>query len=132
MTAAASDEFALEIDRIQYDSGGGPCVSALEQGEFQSIEAVSQETRWPEFCSRAAEKGFRSSISFPLINEGSRGALNLYAKKERAFDEAAIGIGEIFASQASVALRNASIYLAARQLPRSRAWPASVRWCRSA
>ena len=115
-TAAASDKYALEIDKIQYDSGEGPCVSALENDRFEQIDAVSEETRWPEFCRRAAEKGFRSSLSFPLKSNGTVGALNLYSRTERAFDEAGIGIGEIFARQASIALHNARTYVLARRL----------------
>ena len=116
MTAAASDEYTLEIDKIQYDSGEGPCLTALETSEFQSIEAASEESRWPEFCRHAVDNGFGSCLSFPLNNAGSLGALNVYSKSERAFDETSRAVGEIFASQATVALRNASIYVAARQL----------------
>lgn len=115
-TAAASDEYALEIDKIQYDSNEGPCVYALENSEFQHIDAVSEETRWPEFCSRAAEKGFRSSLSFPLNQNGTAGALNIYSKTERAFDQVAIKMAEIFAKQATVALQNAQTYSAARNV----------------
>lgn len=115
-TAAASDEYTLEIDKIQYDSNEGPCVYALENSEFQHIDAVSEETRWPEFCRRAAEKGFRSSLSFPLNQNGTVGALSIYAKTERAFDEPAIKVAEIFARQATVALQNAQTYGAARNV----------------
>lgn len=46
---------------------------------------------------------------------GSIGALNLYSKTERAFDERATAVGEIFARQASIALHNAHTYAAARE-----------------
>lgn len=115
-TAAASDDYALEIDKIQYDSDEGPCVYALENSEFQHIDAVSEETRWPEFCRRAAERGFRSSLSFPLNQNGTAGALNIYSKTERAFDEIAIKMAQIFANQATVALQNAQTYNAARNV----------------
>ena len=116
MTAAGSDEFALEIDKIQYDLGGGPCIHALEQGEIVRIDSISEETRWPEFRDRAAEKDLRSSLSHPLKANGSVGALNLYARSERAFDAAAAAVSEIFAKQASIALQNAQTYLVARRL----------------
>ncbi len=116
MTAAASDEYTLEIDRIQYDLDDGPCVAALEESDFKRIEAVSEETRWPEFCRRAAEKGFGSSLSFPLKADGTVGALNIYARKERAFGDDDIGVAEIFSKQVSIALANAQTYIAARRL----------------
>ncbi len=115
-TAAASDEYTLEIDKIQYDLDEGPCLAALEESEFKKIDAVSEESRWPEFCRRAAEKGFRSSLSFPLKSNGTVGALNIYATEERAFGEDDIGVAKIFARQASIALANAQTYVAARRL----------------
>jgi GAF domain-containing protein len=115
-TAAASDLHSLEIDNIQYDAGEGPCLTALELGEPQRIEAVSEETRWPEFTARASRDGFGSSASFPLSMNGTPGALNLYAKSERAFDHSTTAIAEIFARQAATALNNAHIYAAARKL----------------
>jgi GAF domain-containing protein len=115
-TAAASDEYTLEIDRIQYSSNEGPCVAAVEDGEFKQIASVSEETRWPEFCRRAAEKGFRSSLSLPLKLDGTVGALNIYAKTENAFDEKAIAVAGVFAKQATIALHNAQTYNAARRV----------------
>ncbi|MGH3119308.1 MAG: ANTAR domain-containing protein [Gaiellales bacterium] len=115
-TAAASDEYTLEIDKIQYDSGEGPCVTAITEAKVQQIKAISQETRWPEFCRRAAERGVKSTLSFPLRSNGTVGALNLYAKTERAFTETSVEVGHIFANQATIALLNAHTYVAARQV----------------
>jgi GAF domain-containing protein len=115
-TAAASDDYTLEIDKIQYETGEGPCLTALESGEPQFIEQISEETRWPRFSELASGHGLRSSASFPLPLEATPGALNLYARSERAFDEDSVSIGEIFARQASIALHNAQIYSAALQL----------------
>lgn len=115
-TAAASDAYAFEIDKIQYDANEGPCVFALEEATFIQIDAVSEETRWPEFCERAAQHGFRSSLSYPLVTDENRAALNIYGKAERVFDEAGIGIGELLASQATVALKNARMLSASRHL----------------
>lgn len=115
-TAAATDAFAREIDSIQYDTGEGPCLEAIESGEFRAIAAITDEPRWPKFSKRAAEQGLKSSLSFPVQLEGTVGALNLYAKRERAFEEEATELGEIFARQASIAVHNAKVYSAARRL----------------
>lgn len=115
-TTAATDEFSLKMDRIQYEAGEGPCVEALETAEFRQIQAVSQELRWRDFCRRAQQDGFGSNLSFPLRINGSVGVLNIYAKNERAFDDRTIEIGQIFARQVSIALRNAQMYVAARDL----------------
>jgi len=116
LTAAASDQFTLEIDQIQYEFNEGPCLTALETGERQEIEEISKETRWPDYCRRAAREGIRGGASFPLRLNGSVGALNLYAKTERAFDRASVAVAEVFAGQAAIALKNAEIYAAARRL----------------
>lgn len=116
LTAAASDPYTLEIDKIQYDSDEGPCLAAINDAEPKKIDSVDDETRWPEFCRRAAEKGFRSSFSFPLGVDGSPGALNLYARSDASFDEPAVQVAEIFGRQAGIALENARIYRAARKL----------------
>jgi GAF domain-containing protein len=115
-TAAASDSFTLAIDNIQYEQGEGPCVHALENDEVVRIEDISQESRWPDFTRQAAQSQLRSSLSQPLRENGTIGALNLYSKTERAFDERAIAVSGIFAKQASVALQNARTYTAAREL----------------
>ncbi|HJR44699.1 MAG TPA: GAF and ANTAR domain-containing protein, partial [Actinomycetota bacterium] len=115
-TAAASDEYALEIDKIQYSSNEGPCVAAIDDGEIKRIEAVSEEKRWPEFCRRAEKHGFRSGLSLPLKMNGTVGALNLYALTEGAYDERSQAIAEIFARQVTIALQNAETYLATRDL----------------
>ena len=115
-TAAASDHYTLEIDKIQYESGEGPCLTALASGEVQRISSVSEEDRWPDFAKRAGRDGLKSSASFPLRVNGTAGALNLYAKAEHAFDNGTSEIAEVFAKQATIALENAAIYSAARKL----------------
>lgn len=115
-TAAASDGYALELDKIQYDTNEGPCVTVLGEGVPQHVEVVCEESRWPEFCRRAAARGLRSGASFPLRVNGTVGALNLYGRAERAFDQPARGVAEVFARQAGIALENAHVYEAARRL----------------
>lgn len=116
MTAAASDHYALGIDKIQYETSEGPCLSALESGEPQRIVRISEETRWPEFCKRAEREGLQSSASFPIRVNGTTGALNLYAKSNHVFDDSSAEISAIFAKQAVIAIENARIYSAALKL----------------
>ena len=43
---------------------------------------------WPEFRRAAAEHGIRSTISLPMLfDKTAVGAMNLYARHERAFSE---------------------------------------------
>ena len=115
-TAAASDDFTLEIDNLQYDAGEGPCVEALETDTTIRIKDISKETRWPGFTQKAEEHSLKGSLSQPLRENGSIGALNLYSRTEQGFDDVAVATSELFARQATIALQNARTYHTAQKL----------------
>lgn len=110
-TAAATDEFTLQIDAEQFTSGQGPCLSALNEHEVFVVADTRTEDRWPPFIQGAREKGLRSSLSIPIpLASPQRGALNLYSRTPNSFDETSQQIAELFADQAAVAISNAQIY----------------------
>ena len=104
-TAPTSDEVPLQIDRIQYETGEGPCVQALTESDLVLTNDLTVAPEWPVFARRAvAETGVRSMLSYRLfLNDGNRGALNFYAMKPDAFDMSAVATGSIFAAYASMA-----------------------------
>jgi hypothetical protein len=51
-----------------------------------------------------------------VVDRKAVGAMNLYAHDERAFDEAAIETGKVFAAQAAAVLLNTHAYWDARDL----------------
>jgi GAF domain-containing protein len=56
-------------------------------------------------------------LSFPLaIDDRPLGAMNLYARTERAFADTDLETGALFASQAAIVLGNAQVYWDARDL----------------
>ncbi|HEV2891402.1 MAG TPA: GAF domain-containing protein [Frankiaceae bacterium] len=118
-TVVSTDDLAQTIDDAQYDVMEGPCLDASRYGEAYVIADMADEPRWPTFAGVAAQRGARSSLSLPLVvaNEPI-GALNLYATKPRGF-EGAEPAGRAFAKQASVAIANARVYQASRQLAES-------------
>jgi transcriptional regulator with GAF, ATPase, and Fis domain len=105
-TPAASDDVPLRVDAIQYETDEEPCLDAIRKHEVFRTGDLGQETRWPEFASRAQrETGVTSMLCFRLFVEGDTlGALNLYSKAPDAFDDAALGVGSVFAAHAAVAL----------------------------
>lgn len=113
-TAAATDEFTLEIDAEQYRTGEGPCLQAIADHDVFVIEDIHIEKRWPEFVGRAKEKGLRSSLSIPLpMTSPNRGALNMYSFEIGSFSSKTRQVAQLFADQAAVAISNAQIYSAA-------------------
>lgn len=116
-TAVFTDETAPEIDQTQYDTGEGPCLDAFHEGSVKQIQSTLSDGPWPEFRRAAAEHGIRSTLSLPLlVDKASVGAMNLYARRERAFSDEDVDTASLFASQAAIVLANAQAYWDAREL----------------
>ena len=108
-TPAATDEVSAAVDRVQYESGEGPCLSAiLEQPTYRTGD-LAAETRWPRFSAPAvARTGVHSVLAYRLFTEADTlGALNLYSREVDAFDDEAEAIGTILAAHAALALARA-------------------------
>jgi len=102
---ASSDEIPATVDRIQSETGEGPCLDAIKDHEVFHTGRLSREKRWPKFAQRAnAESGIESILSFRLFDEeDTMGALNLYSTQLDAFDDQDVAVGAVFATHASVA-----------------------------
>jgi GAF domain-containing protein len=110
-TAAYTGQLALGLDELQYGKGHGPCLDASASGSALSLPDMTTEERWPDWATRAAQAGARSSLSVGLpMHEQVTGALNVYATQPKAFDDDAILLGQTFAGYAAVALTNAHLY----------------------
>lgn len=108
-TPAASDDVPRRVDAVQYEAGEGPCLEAIEEHDTYLIDDLSTEDRWPRFSRRAYDEfGVRSMLSFRLfLEEDTIGALNLYSRREGAFDEHARAVGAVLAAHAAVAIMTA-------------------------
>jgi transcriptional regulator with GAF, ATPase, and Fis domain len=108
-TPAASDGVPPLVDAIQYETGEGPCLSAIREHDVFETGDLGRETRWPHFAARAQrETGITSMMSFRLFVAGDTlGALNLYAKKADAFEERSRTAGLVYAAHAALALSTA-------------------------
>ena len=106
---STSDPLPRILDDIQSETQEGPCVDAIKEHEVFLTGSLSQETRWPEFSSRAhGQTGVQSILSLRLFVSGNTmGALNLYSTKDEAFDDQNIAMGSVFAAHAAVALGHA-------------------------
>ncbi len=112
-TVAASDETIAQMDRDQYATGEGPCLSAASEGHWFHIESLAEEARWPQFVPRALEDGIGSILSTPLMVAARPvGALNIYSNTERAFGPQDQELAALFATQASGILAEAGVDIA--------------------
>jgi GAF domain-containing protein len=104
-TVASSDDFANEVDEVQYNHGEGPCLESLRTGAVVYVQEMHTELRWPGYRDHATAAGVRSSLSLPLAVAGVViGALNMYSTQPNAFDERLRQQLAMFAAQAAAAL----------------------------
>ncbi|HYN99664.1 MAG TPA: GAF and ANTAR domain-containing protein [Actinomycetota bacterium] len=121
-TPAGTDDVPGKVDRVQYQTDEGPCLSAIREHEIYEIGDLSKEERWPKFATRAHdETGVRSMLCFRLFaDEDTRGALNMYSKAESAFEDTDRAVGSVFAAHAAVALSTAMEHNQLEEAIRSR------------
>ena len=118
-TVAASDETVSGMDRDQYATGEGPCVSAATEGHWFHVESLDDERRWPAFIPRARERGINSIISTPLLTQTRPvGALNIYSRHPGAFATPDLELSSLFAARASELLVSAAVDVPVEELSR--------------
>lgn len=102
---ASSDEVPAIVDRIQSETGEGPCVDAIKEHEMFQTGRLSDEHRWPAFTPRAIDESrVESILSLRLFAQGATmGALNLYSTRPDAFDDRDVAVATVFAAHAAVA-----------------------------
>jgi len=110
-TSVFTDPDSPELDQAQYDSGVGPCLDAFREGKVFVLESTRDDRQWPSFSRACLEHGVLSTLSIPLKADGeTNGALNLYARSERAFGDDEIRTASQFGEHAGVVLTNATAY----------------------
>lgn len=113
-TVASTGHVGRKIDRLQYETSEGPCLSSVsEHATFQIRDMAADET-WPTFSKRASEQtGTSSMLCYVLeVHGGALGSMNLLSSTVDAFDEEDVYTGALFAVQAGVALANALTHAA--------------------
>lgn len=103
-TVGATDPLCQAVDRVQYETGQGPCLDAIWEEPTVSVDDLLDTDRWPALAARAATLGIRSMLSFRLfLEDDTLGALNLYAAQPASFSAHSAHLGEVFAAHAAVA-----------------------------
>src|ERR1700761_3301054 len=66
------------LDKLQQQTGSGPCVDASRDQQVIDIPEMTSESRWPQFARRAVELGVQSMLCLPLwANDRAIGSLSL-------------------------------------------------------
>jgi GAF domain-containing protein len=110
-TPVQTDPLAYDLDACQYRSDRGPCLEAYSVQSVVRGNIPESADRWPEFTEAADEAGIRSVMSVPLVAGDRRlGALNLYSRSAKGYDETDEQTAALFSEQAAVACANAEVY----------------------
>ncbi|HEX8096111.1 GAF domain-containing protein [Jatrophihabitans sp.] len=106
-TVASTGELPLEVDAIQYRTGEGPCLQALQQHHVFRSDDIGSDARWPTFgreASARTEAVSMMSHRLFLEDSDSLGALNLYSRKPAAFAELEMTVLDDLATHCAIAL----------------------------
>ncbi|WP_084614585.1 GAF and ANTAR domain-containing protein [Nakamurella lactea] len=104
-SAAVTDDAAAAADRLQYELGEGPCLTAAADGGYYAIADTATDPRWPRWGPAVRQSGIRSVLSIHLFTANRMlGALNLYDEQSRGYTDEEIIACRVVAAHASVAL----------------------------
>ena len=105
---AASDESAMQFERLQTELGEGPCLAAYHTGSAISVADLNEDGRFPHFSAQALAQGLVAVFTFPLRDGDRRlGALDLYRTSAGALDDAAMEAAQTLADVTTAYLVNA-------------------------
>lgn len=103
-TPVWTDRAALDLDKLQYEAGEGPCLDAISDHEVVYTEDLSGDPRWPNLASLASDTEVRSVLSLRLGSDDTMGSLNLYSRVRGAYGSVELAQGRIFATHSALAL----------------------------
>ncbi|GAA0612206.1 GAF and ANTAR domain-containing protein [Kribbella sandramycini] len=106
--AAVTDPVVADVYGLQITNDEGPLVTALRDRTTILIRDTDSDGRWPDWATKVAQLGVRSSLDVPLATgDAARltvGVLGLYSPQPDAFTEDDEAVAHILARHASVAL----------------------------
>ncbi len=110
-SVAVTDRLTIEIDLVQYQTGEGPCLSALREGDVVRIDILEKDLQFTRFAPGAIDRGVQSVLSTPLdVNGRCVGALNMYSMQANAFDVRTSEVVRPMAEYAGQAIGTSPLY----------------------
>jgi len=116
----SSDDVAVLIDKLERETGEGPCLDAIVEEGYQHDPDITAHATWPALTKRVLEHTpVRGMIGYRLLVGGNKvGALNIFSDHPHALTTESADIGAVVASFASVALAGAAQHDRAETLQR--------------
>ena len=110
-SVAVTDRLAVEIDLVQYDTGEGPCLAAVDQSNVIRIDILEKDSRFTRFAPGALALDVDSVLSMPLAATGRTvGALNLHSRLPEAFDARTEDLAQPMADYAAEVVGTSALY----------------------
>ncbi|MCM6775321.1 GAF and ANTAR domain-containing protein [Nocardia sp. CDC159] len=105
LMASTSEEPDL-LELLLVEALDGPTRHTFRSGRPTAVPDLrSTNHRWPEFCQRALDFGYRSAFALPLrCRGGTVGALTILAASPAALDNADLRAGQVLADLAGIGL----------------------------
>jgi GAF domain-containing protein len=106
-----TDRLTIEIDLVQYQTGEGPCLAAMNDGDVVRIDILERDSRFTRFAPGALDLNLHSVLSVPLEANGrSVGALNMYSATTNGFDAETLEAVRPMAEYAGQAIGSSPLY----------------------
>lgn len=116
-TLVATDEEVAALDAVQY-LASGPCVDAFaaQRGIYTTAADLMDEGEWRMFSQATAAAGVRSTVTFPVVQEGAVvGTVNLYAAGTDSFSDRHEALAAAVGGWAPGAVANADLSFSTRR-----------------
>ncbi|HEU0130366.1 MAG TPA: GAF and ANTAR domain-containing protein [Mycobacteriales bacterium] len=113
---AATEPALCGLEEAQYATGTGPGADTVAGGTAVAARSAGEAARWPEFAAGLRSLGYAAFLALPLRTAGGTlGTLALYRRRRGGFGDGEPAAAEL-ASLAAVAIANARVYAASRDL----------------
>ena len=96
---AWSDDASLAFERVQEESGEGPCVESLLNDKVVAVTDIAVDPRWPGVTEAVLDLGVNAVLGVPVHLDGENvGALNVYLREPHEWTDDEISAVAAFAN----------------------------------
>ncbi|MGO4191463.1 GAF and ANTAR domain-containing protein [Arthrobacter sp. YAF17] len=106
LVLAASNPEAMMLDGLQDGIAEGPGLETRKTRQSVLVPDTTMDPRWRRYQRAAAQRGYRSVLAMPLLEDRDAAAtLTYFSTSPEAFDDGAVAACEALAVRASKVVR---------------------------